>query len=60
MEPERTTTKGAEEMARDAALATGAIAYQQEPGKLGLVKRFLKWLARGSQKYSMSGTSCPT
>jgi hypothetical protein len=58
--PEKTVTNGTEETARDAASAAGAIACPQEPGKLGFMKRFLKWLSRGSEKYRMSGSSCPT
>jgi len=60
MEPERTTTNGAEETARDAASATGAIPDQQKPERSGVMKRFLKWLSRGAQQFRMSGTSCPT
>jgi hypothetical protein len=60
MKPERTMTNGIEETAHDAVFASGAISHQQGAEKSGLMKRFLKWLSRGSDQNRMSGTTCPT
>jgi hypothetical protein len=32
----------------------------KEPEKIGLIKRFLNWIARGAEEGHMSGTSCPS
>jgi hypothetical protein len=60
MKPERTMTNGIEETAHDAVSAPGAIFNQQGAEKLGLMKRFLKWLSRGADQNRASGTTCPT
>ena len=33
---------------------------QKESEKIGLLKRFLDWIARGADKSHMGRTSCPT
>ena len=33
---------------------------QKGPKKIGLLKRFLDWIARGTKGSSMNGTFCPT
>ncbi|MBW1845854.1 MAG: hypothetical protein JRJ27_01665 [Deltaproteobacteria bacterium] len=33
---------------------------QDKPGKSGIVKRFLNWIAKGVEKPEMGGNSCPT
>jgi hypothetical protein len=54
METERTTAHVAAETAR------GAGRDSREPEKRGFLKRFWKWLSRGSHQYQESGASCPT
>jgi hypothetical protein len=33
---------------------------QKKTKNLGLLKRFLDWIARGADKSNIRGTSCPT
>jgi len=36
------------------------LALQDKPGKSGIIKRFLNWIARGVEKPEIGGNSCPT
>jgi len=33
---------------------------QKEPEKIGLIERFLDWIAQGTEKQPIGKTACPT
>jgi len=41
-------------------LATKRDSSQKGPKKIGLLKRFLDWIARGAEQTHMGKKSCPT
>ena len=58
MEPENINRR---ETKTHSMVSVSKITFAEEkPGKSGLLKRFLDWIAKGADELHMGRTSCPT